>query len=235
MAETSTRPGVAGTTSTDADWRLNDLSDRVDTHLATIRAGRRPRLIVISGPSGVGKDTVIERLRERYPEAHYAVTATTRPPRDNERHGVHYYFFDPATFQAKLAAGEFLESATVYGNLYGVLKEPIRAALAAGRDAIVKVDVQGAAAIRRLVPHGTFVFLAPETMSELLHRLCSRKTDDFAKLMERFNTASHELERIDEFDYLIFNEAGRLDKTLDQICAIVAAERCRIDQPPIVL
>ena len=235
MAETRTHPGVTGTPSPDADWRLNDLSDRVDTHLATIRAGRRPRLIVISGPSGVGKDTVIERLRERYPDAHYAVTATTRPPRDNERHGVHYYFFDPPTFQAKLAAGEFLESATVYGNLYGVLKEPIRGALAAGRDAIVKVDVQGAAAIRRLVPHGTFVFLAPETMSELLHRLCSRKTDDFAKLMERFNTASHELERIDEFDYLIFNEAGRLDKTLDQICAIVAAERCRIDQPPIVL
>jgi guanylate kinase len=235
VAETRARPGVDEVASTDADWRLNDLSDRVDTHLATIRASRHPRLIVISGPSGVGKDTVIERLRERHPDAHYAVTATTRPPRDNERHGVHYYFLDPQTFAAKLAAGEFLESATVYGNQYGVLKEPIRAALAAGRDAIVKVDVQGAAAIRRLVPHGVFVFLAPETMSELLHRLCSRKTDDFAKLMERFNTASHELERLDEFDYVIFNEAGRLDRTLDQIGAIVAAEHCRINQAPIQL
>lgn len=214
---------------------LDQLQERADERIRQLRHRAEPLVIVISGPSGVGKDTVIERLRERTPDAYFAVTATTRPARDTELDGVHYFFLDSATFEAKLAEGEFLESAVVYGYRYGVPKEPVRQALARGQDAIIKVDVQGAASIRRLVKHGVFIFLAPESMSELLRRLWARKTDDITKLMERFNTASEELERVDEFDYVIFNEAGRVDATLDQIAAIIEAEHCRTKQQHIVV
>jgi len=228
-------PSAAPYVSAAADRTLDQMTARADERLHHLRE-RRPLLVVLSGPSGVGKDTVLQRLRERYPEAYFAVTATTRPPRENETHGVDYFFLEREDFERRLAEGGFLESAVVYGNRYGVPKEGVREALAHGQDAVVKVDVQGAATIRGLVGDaGVFIFLAPESMSELLRRLWSRKTDDFTKLMERFNTASRELERVGEFDYVVFNEAGRLDQTLDEICAIIAASHSRIRPPAIAL
>ena len=213
----------------------DQLGEHADELIGDLRALRRPRLFVISGPSGVGKDTVIELLRPRYPEAFFGVTATTRPRRPGEIDGVHYYFMDEATFAARLADADFLESAFVYGYRYGVPRGPIRAALGRGQDVIVKVDVQGAAAIRRLLPAAVLIFLAPESMASLLQRLRSRKTDDPETLMQRFGTANRELASAVAFDYVIFNESDRVERTLDQICAVVTAEHCRTEQPEIHL
>ncbi|CAA9540846.1 MAG: Guanylate kinase [uncultured Thermomicrobiales bacterium] len=211
------------------------LGEAADALIGDLRARRRPHLFVISGPSGVGKDAVIERLRPLFPEAYFAVTATTRARRPGEVDGVHYYFYSEDDFATGIANGEFLEHATVYGRHYGVPRGQVRQALARGQDVVVKVDIQGAAAIRRLAPHATFIFLAPESMAELLHRLRSRKTDDPEALMRRFGTASRELAAANDFDYVIFNEANRLQQTLEQIAAVVSAERCRIRQHPMNL
>jgi guanylate kinase len=206
-----------------------------DEAIADLRARRRPRLFVISGPSGVGKDSVVERLRTCFPDVCFAVTATTRPRREGEVEGVHYYFMDQATFETHRANGELLEWALVYGNLYGVPKAPVRQALARGQDVVVKVDVQGADTIRQLAPDGIFVFLAPETMTELLRRLRARKSENPEVVMKRFAEASREMPRAAEFDYVVFNEADRVDRAADCIAAIIAAERLRVDQPQIVL
>ena len=228
--------GVGVSAGPSGDGAMSDhLGERADDLIGDLRARRRPRLFVISGPSGVGKDAVIERLRPRFPEVYFAVTATTRHRRPGEIDGVHYVFMAEADFAAKREDGEFLETAVVYGRWYGVPRWAIRQALARGQDVIVKVDVQGAATIRRLVRHGTFIFLAPESMAELLHRLRSRKTDDPEALMRRFGTASREIAQAGAFDYLVFNEADRLEQTLDQISAVITAERCRLHQAAIEL
>lgn len=225
------------------DWQVarmklisgDHLGEDADDLIGDLRALRRPRVFIISGPSGVGKDAVIEQLRARLPDAFFAVTATTRERRPGEMDGVHYFFLSEPDFRERLADGEFLESATVYGNLYGVLKGPVRAALARGQDVFVKVDVQGAAEIRRLVPEASSIFLAPESASTLLQRLKHRKTDDPAELMARFATATRELSAASEFDYVIFNRQDRLEEALDEINAVVRAELCRTDQKEIHL
>lgn len=217
---------------------LDPSSQSGDQFLADLRARRRPRLFVISGPSGVGKDSVIKRLRRIYPDAHFAVTATTRPPRPGEKDGVDYIFLDPDTFAEHLAKDEFLEFARVYGYLYGVPKGPVRDALARGQDVFVKVDVQGAAHIRTIAPHATLIFLAPESMSQLLQQLRARKTDDPEVLMSRYLAAERELRQADKFDYVVFNPFDPIKKraskrTINQICSIIEAEHCRIEQPEI--
>ncbi|MBA3414552.1 MAG: guanylate kinase [Chloroflexia bacterium] len=213
--------------------RGDALGEHADELIDDLRALRRPRLFVISGPSGVGKDTVIEALRQRYPEAHFAVTATTRPRRPGEIDGLHYYFMDAAAFEQRLEEGEFLESAVVYDYQYGVPRGPIRTALGRGQDVFIKVDVQGAEAIRRLLPRVTSIFLAPESMTALLQRLRSRKSDDPEVLMRRFGTASRELASAPDFDYVIFNESERVETAIERISAIVEAEHVRSRQPEI--
>jgi guanylate kinase len=223
------------------DWQVakmkavagDHLGEDADDLIGDLRALRRPRVFIISGPSGVGKDAIIEQLRERFPEAFFAVTATTRDRRPGEIDGVHYFFLSKDDFRQRLAEGEFLESATVYGNLYGVLRGPVRAALARGQDVFVKVDVQGAAEIQRLVPGAVAIFLAPESASTLLQRLKHRKTDDPAELMARFATATRELGAASEFDYVVFNKQDRLDDALNEIAAVVTAELSRTHQPEI--
>ncbi len=210
------------------EGRLNAKADELIEELRSIA---RPRLIVISGPSGVGKDTIIEQMRLAHPEYAFIVTATTRPRRPGEIDGVHYYFMSPEEFRDLQARNEFLESAEVYGHHYGVPRGRIRKALANGKNVVVKVDVQGAASIRKIVPTGgIFIFLVPPSMAELIHRLRSRKTDEPEALMERIATASRELERAREFDYVVFNENGSVDKALAAIDAIIAAENARINQ-----
>jgi guanylate kinase len=211
------------------------LGEDADDLIGDLRALRRPRVFIISGPSGVGKDSVIEQLRERLPDAFFAVTATTRDRRPGEIDGVHYFFLSEQDFRDRLAEGEFLESANVYGNLYGVLKGPVRAALARGQDVFVKVDVQGAAEIRRLIPDAVSIFLSPESAATLLRRLRHRKTDDPAELMTRFATATRELAAAAEFDYIIFNRQDRLEEALDAIAAVVRAELLRTAQREIHL
>ncbi|CAA9578724.1 MAG: Guanylate kinase [uncultured Thermomicrobiales bacterium] len=207
--------------------------ERADAILAELHANARPRLIVISGPSGVGKDTIIDRMRELRPEIHFAVTATTRPRRPNEIDGIHYYFYSAEEFAEKRAADEFLETAVVYGNEYGVPRTPIRNALARGQDVIVKVDTQGAGTIRRLVPAGIFIFIAPPTIDQLAQQLWGRKTDDPDTLLRRFRTAQEELGAIDLFDYVVFNEFGQPESAVDRILGILQAEQQRLRQPDV--
>lgn len=223
-AELRARPGSSDSLGQDAD----DL-------IASLRGRRRPRVFIISGPSGVGKDSVIERLRKHLKDEYFAVTATTRNRRPGEAEGIHYHFLSEAEFQEKLGEGEFLESAAVYGNHYGVLRGPARKALAEGKHVFFKVDVQGAAAIRRLVPTAVSIFLAPESAATLLQRLKHRKTDDPAVLMTRFATATRELAAAADFDYVIFNRQDQLDDALQEIMAVVRAETVRTSQPRIQL
>jgi guanylate kinase len=218
-----------------SDSMSDSMGMRADEVIANLRARRRPRLFVISGPSGVGKDSVIERLRDAFPDIYFAVTATTRPRRPGEIDGIHYFFMDRPSFERRLAEKEFLESAFVYDFLYGVPRSPVRQALARGQDVIVKVDVQGAESIRAMTDAATFIFLAPESMTDLLHRLRTRKSEDPDVLMERFQAASREMPRASDFDYVIFNETDRLDQTIDTVAAIICAERARVHQPEVVI
>lgn len=212
------------------DLGADILNERADELIDQLRRVRRPRVFVISGPSGVGKDAVIERMRERHPDFHYVVTATTRPRRPGEIDGVHYFFMTEEQFKSQLEKDEFLEAAQVYGNWYGVPKDRIRAALQAGKSVVAKVDVQGAATIRETIPESVMIFLVPPSMSELLLRLKSRKTDDPEVLMQRLSTATRELAAARNFDYVIFNESDQLDQTVDQISAVITAEASRVEQ-----
>lgn len=200
-----------------------------------IRSADAPRIFIISGPSGVGKDAVIEKLRDVFPLAQYVVTATTRPMRKGEIDGVHYMFMTKEDFVAGIEKDAFIENALVYDNHYGVPKQPILDGLADNRDVIIKVDVHGAETLRRLIPSAISVFLAPESMEELLTRLRDRKTDDHDVLMKRFKTASQELEKVEEFDYVVFNEADELETAVQSIVNIVNIERMRVKHPEIVI
>jgi guanylate kinase len=215
-----------------ADVRLNERADEI---IEDLRGLRRPRVFVISGPSGVGKDAVIQEMRVQLPAFHYAVTATTRPRRPGEIDGVHYHFMEIDDFERLVEEGEFLEHAVVYGNLYGVLKQRVRSALSSGQSVVIKVDVQGARTIRAIIPQAILIFIAPPSMSELLHRLRDRKSDDFDVVIARLNTATQELTVASKFDYLVFNETNRLTETVESIATIVNGEEFRIAQMEITL
>ncbi len=217
------------------DLGADSLNERADELIDQMRQVRRPTLFIISGPSGVGKDAVIERMREMHPDFHYVVTATTRPRRPGEIDGIHYHFMTEAEFAAQLEQGEFLEAANVYGNWYGVPKGRIRAALQSGKSVVAKVDVQGAATIREAIPEAVSIFIVPPSMSELLGRLRSRKTDDPDVLMKRLSTATRELSAAKSFDYVVFNESDHLDETVKQISAIIVAESSRMKQHDITV
>ena len=217
------------------DLGADILNERADELIDQMRQVRRPRLFIISGPSGVGKDAVIERMREAHPDFHYVVTATTRPRRPGEIDGVHYYFMTEAEFVAQHGQDGFLEAAVVYGNWYGVPKSRIRSALQSGMSVVVKVDVQGSATIRQSIPQSVLIFLVPPSMSELLGRLRSRKTDDPDVLMQRLSTATRELAAAKSFDYVVFNESDELDETVKQISAIIVAESSRMEQHEITV
>lgn len=188
--------------------------------------------MVLSGPSGVGKDSVLERMKERGLPFHFAVTATTRPRRPSEREGVDYQFLSEEEYDRLLAEDGFLEHASVYQHRYGVPRAPIRQALAEGRDVIMRTDVQGADTIRRLVPEALLIFLAPPSPEELEQRLRARETDSPAALEVRLATARKELARAEEFDYVVVNERDRLDETVERVLAIIAAEKRRPGRRP---
>lgn len=209
-----------------------------DSVISSLRKLRKPRVFVISGPSGVGKDSIVKLLHEIFPEIHVAVTATTRERRPGEANGVDYFFYDRDTFVRHREAGEFLESANVYGQWYGVPKHSVRHALERGQDVIVKVDVQGAATIRTIAPNAVFIFVAPSMVSELLHRLRHRDMDSPDALMRRFRTAEEELLQARSFDYVVFNEHsdnGLPERAVAQIHSIIDAERHRVTQNEVVL
>jgi len=214
----------------------SELKERIeygDRHIQRLRNVGNPRVFIISGPSGVGKDSVLEQLRLAYPDAQYVVTATSRAMRPGELEGVHYHFIERDEFERQIADGDFIESANVYGNLYGVPRRPIVEGLESGRNVIIKVDVKGAKTLREKISNPVSIFLAPESMAELRERLRSRKTDNEDALNRRFNTASEELDRAEEFDYVVFNESDRLDDAVRQITHIIEAEQQRINPPDV--
>lgn len=217
------------------DEQLQKLYSEGNALIERIREANAPRIFIISGPSGVGKDTVIEQLRDVFPNAKYVVTATTRPMRVGEIDGVHYQFMSKDAFVEGIENDAFIENALVYDNHYGVPKQPIIDGLADDRDVIIKVDVKGAATLRRLIPNTISIFLAPESMEALLARLRDRKTDDPDVLMKRFQTASAELDEVKHFNYVVFNEDEQLDAAVKSIVNIVNVERLKVQRPEIVL
>ncbi len=198
--------------------------------------GGGPLLIVLSGPSGVGKDAVLARLRERGVPAHFTVTATTRPQREvNPADYQFLRFLSEAEFERLLAEDGLLEHAQVYGYRYGVPKAQVSEALAAGKDVIMRVDVQGAATIKRLVPAAVLIFLAPPSLEELEARLRSRGLDDADVIQRRLDAAARELGEQSRFDYVVVNERGQLDKAVDRVLEIMATERRRAGREPVKL
>jgi guanylate kinase len=193
----------------------------------------RPLLIVLSGPSGVGKDTVLARMRKLGRPFHYVITATARPKRAGEKNGVDYHFISRKEFQQMIDKHQFLEWANVYGNYYGVPKEEITSALSKGVDAIVKVDVQGAATIKKILPQAVFIFLMPPSGEELEKRLRKRHSESSTDLALRLERAKEEIKSLPLFDYVITSRQNKLDEVVSQIDAIVAAENRRV-KPRIV-
>src|SRR5262245_2635740 len=190
---------------------------------------RPPLLIVISGPSGVGKDTVIQRMKERRLPFHFVVTATTRPPRAGEVHGRDYFFVSSDEFAEMIEKDELLEYAIVYNDYKGIPKQQVREALASGQDVIMRVDVQGAARVRALTADGAaLLFLTTTSEEELVERLRARKSETPEGLNLRIATARKELERINEFDYCVVNHDMTVDDTVDKIIAIIEAEHSRV-------
>ena len=187
-----------------------------------------PLLVVLSGPSGAGKDAVLSGLRELGRPWHFVVTATTRPRRPGERDGVDYIFLDTDSFLEMKERDQFLECARVYGRWYGVPRSQVRQGMEAGNDVILKVDVQGAETVRRLAPQAVFVFLVPGTFDELRTRLAQRMTESSPEMELRLSVAREELGRVGEFDYRVANHDGCLDRAVADIDAIIAAEKCRV-------
>ena len=188
---------------------------------------QNPMLVVISGPSGVGKDALVQRLKELGYPFHFVVTATTRKPRKGEQNGKDYYFLSDEEFLDLERRGELLEHALVYGEHKGVPREHARRALASGQDVIMRVDVQGAATIKALLPDAILIFLVAGSEQEWLNRLQRRKTEDPAALERRLATMREEMRRIPEFDYVVVNREGELDHAAEDVVAIIRAERCR--------
>ena len=187
-----------------------------------------PLLVVISGPSGVGKDAALAELKKLDRPWHFAVTATTRPQRPGERDGVPYIFLDNDTFLKMKERDEFLECAQVYGHWYGVPRSQVRQGLHDGLDVILKVDVQGAATIRQLAPEAVSIFIVPRSLDELARRLAQRKTESSPEMELRLSMAREELARAGEFEYRVVNRDENLDQAIADIDAIVTAEKCRI-------
>lgn len=186
-----------------------------------------PLLVVISGPSGVGKDSVIKAMKERDLPFYFVVTATTRAKREDEVHGVDYFFVTTEDFVAMIEDDELLEYATVYEDYKGVPKAQVRQALESGKDVIMRVDVQGAATIREISPQACLIFLTAQNDAELVERLKLRKTETPRSLNKRIATAREELQRMHEFDYVVLNRDSHLDEAVDTILAIIRAEHHR--------
>jgi guanylate kinase len=192
---------------------------------------RPPLLIVISGTSGAGKDSVARALVRRmgaagYP-AHFVVTMTSRPKRENEVEGVDYIFVSREEFERMIEHGELLEYAVVYDQYKGIPRRQATEAMASGKDVVMRLDVQGAATIRQMAPGAVLIFITATSEQELADRLQRRRTESDAQLRLRLETARREMEHMDEFDYVIRNANGKLEETIDVALSIVIAEKHR--------
>jgi len=186
----------------------------------------RGLLIVLSGPSGVGKGTVCRALREEEDNnLQYSVSATTRKPREGEVEGVHYFFKSREEFERMIEQKELLEHAEFVGNYYGTPVEWVRETLESGQDVILEIEVQGAFQVKELLPEAVFLFLAPPSLQELRNRLIGRGTESEEVIKQRLLVAREEIELMDAYDYVVTND--EVDKAIDRIKAIVTAEHCK--------
>ncbi len=190
----------------------------------------QPLLIVISGPSGAGKDTVVQRMQERGLPFHFVVTATTRPKRANETHGKDYWFVSEDEFARMIEQNELIEYAIVYGDYKGIPKAQVREALGSGQDVVMRLDVQGAETVRKLAPEALLIFITTESEEELVRRLQERQSETSNSLAIRIATARKELKRLEAFDYVIVNHDFQLDHTVDVVRGIIEAEHHRVFQ-----
>lgn len=194
-----------------------------------------PLLIVISGPSGIGKDTVVDGLKERNLPFHFVITATSRPPRDYEEDGRDYFFYSEEKFEEMIETGEFLEHAWVYSAYKGVPRSQVREALATGEDVVMRLDVQGAQTVHELCPDAVLIFLTANSKEEWLQRLKDRRSETNEELQLRIKTAEEEYKTLDIFDYIVINQTHALDKTLDVIESIISAEHHRVNPRKVTL
>ena len=187
-----------------------------------------PLLIVLSGPSGVGKDAALNALKLLDRPWHFVVTATTRPQRSGEQDGIDYIFLETAAFLEMKEQDELLECAQVYGNWYGVPRSQVSQGLKEGKDVILKVDVQGADTVRKLATEALFIFMVPGSFDELRDRLTQRMTERPSEIDLRLSIAWSELGRVAEYDYRVVNRDDQLEQVIAEIDAIITAEKCRV-------
>jgi guanylate kinase len=196
---------------------------------------RPPLLVVISGPSAAGKDVLIQRMQELGHPFHFVVTATTRPKRPDEVHGVDYVFVSVSEFADMIEREELLEYAIVYGDYKGIPKQQVRDALASGKDVIMRLDVQGAATVRRLAPEAILIYITASSEDELITRLKMRRTESPEQLKIRIATSRQEMRRLQEFDYVVVNRQDRLDEAVAQVVSIIEAEHSRVQPRRVTL
>ncbi|KAL7144624.1 hypothetical protein ABFS83_07G024800 [Erythranthe nasuta] len=190
-----------------------------------------PQIIVFSGPSGVGKDAVIKRLREVRKDLHFVVTATSRAKRPGEIDGKDYFFISKDEFLSMIEKNEFLEYALVYGDYKGVPKKQISDYMAKGCDIVLRVDIQGASTLRRILKDSAiFVFLVAESEEALVKRLIGRKTESKEALLTRVASAKEELKHLNEFDYVVVNKEGDLESSVEIVGSIIDAEKAKVHQ-----
>jgi guanylate kinase len=199
-------------------WAMKSSSSKATDH---------PLVLVLSGPSGAGKDFVLNQLKSLNCSLTYIVTVTTRTQRPAETADVHYHFVSSDDFRKMIELGEFLEYASVYGNFYGVPKKPVKQALEEGKDVIIKVDVQGAMTIKKALPEAVLLFLMAPSREELGRRLRQRNTESQIDLERRLKTADAEINQLPLFDYLIINVDGQIEKVASEIHAIITAEKLK--------
>jgi len=195
----------------------------------------KPLLIVISGPSGAGKDALLTRMKKSGYPLKYITTVTTRARRARERDTVNYHFVPTTKFQEMIKNNELLEWANVYGNWYGVPRQAVKEALDSGQDVMVKVDTQGAATIKKILPEAVFIFVIPPSMEELVTRLKQRRTELPFDAALRIKTAEEEIKQLPLFDYVVINKRDKIDQAVSEIKAIITAEKCRASPRKIAL
>ena len=188
----------------------------------------KPLLLVLSGPSGTGKDAILSRMKKSAYPLEVITTVTTRPRRAREKNNVDYHFVSAESFQKMIKNNELVEWANVYGNWYGVPKKPLQRALNKGKDTIVKVDIQGAATIKKIIPQAVFIFLAPPSKEELERRLSQRRTESSPDLALRLKTAEEEMKKLPLFDYVVVNKQDKIGLAVSAIEAIIIAEKQRV-------
>eukprot|EP00873_Tetraselmis_striata_P039392 jgi/Tetstr1/459656/TSEL_005012.t1 len=217
--------------STQSDMELTNLERELGEFSITPQHTDRAVVTVISGPSGVGKDAAIRALQETRPDIHFVVTATSRAMRPGEQDGVDYIFVSKEQFELWIEAGEMLEHALVYGQYKGIPRSQVQGVLERGQDVVLRLDVQGAATIRRLIPDCISIFIVAESERALAERLVARSTELPDQLKTRVETAREEASQVKDFDYVVVNRSGKLEETVSRLASIIDAEKSRVISP----